>query len=707
MSNAPAQSPARVLVSGAVKGRFKTLFDRVAQLQQKHRFDLLFLTGDPFGEDEEQAELQPYLMGEVEIPVDTYFITHGKMPQSVLSRLGPHGELCPNLTFLGPAGVVTLPSGVKVAYVSGAFFARQAHHSLPAFALDEEMKAAAAAAKNVPFTQREVDVFRNIAANPAFTGVDVLLTSCWPGDLAQHLKDAPPATLPPGDLMVGRLARCIRPRYHFASTSFGEPVFYERLPYRNDRSGAPGPGQGPKSGGRQEHRFGRGRSAPSDAGQLSQGPMRQILPQTACRFYGLADVGNTAKSKWLFAFNLPAVPDPQLPKGTTNCPYPMFGPAPVGFPSQPPGALVNDRRRGGGPHDGPFHDGRPQKFARTGGMAPASALSRPADTGCWFCLSNPGAEKHLVISLGELAYVALAKGALQADHILLTPMSHSGCLNLQAADGAEGADSESGISLSTAIEIEKYKDAIRRAFAKARKRAFFFEVIIPRPSHSGPEPSRFVHAHIQAVPVPASKCDDVMSILSSEIERISGAQLERAHFSEEASLADPLAGESAPEEGWFRQRAIELSTRTTELLAPLASPEVEAPAGSPASGVGYFRCEIPHAADGADPGVFVCPIAGFRFPMQLGRLVAVGALGLDPSRVDWKNCIVPNNIEARQAADFREFFSAFEPTFEEEEAPEEEDAENEQTDDGPAPNEAPAAPAVGEPTAAAAAAASS
>ena len=31
---------------------------------------------------------------------------------------------------------------------------------------------------------------------------------------------------------------------------------------------------------------------------------------------------------------------------------------------------------------------------------------------CWFCLSNIGAEKHLVISVGTSCYMAMPKGSL-------------------------------------------------------------------------------------------------------------------------------------------------------------------------------------------------------------------------------------------------------------------------------------------------------
>lgn len=45
---------------------------------------------------------------------------------------------------------------------------------------------------------------------------------------------------------------------------------------------------------------------------------------------------------------------------------------------------------------------------------------------CWFCFDSPKVEKHLVGWVGEETYIALAKGGLTKDHLLLIPMEHHG-----------------------------------------------------------------------------------------------------------------------------------------------------------------------------------------------------------------------------------------------------------------------------------------
>eukprot|EP00923_Selenidium_pygospionis_P029883 GHVN01053129.1.p1 GENE.GHVN01053129.1~~GHVN01053129.1.p1 ORF type:complete len:580 (+),score=31.97 GHVN01053129.1:1022-2761(+) len=43
---------------------------------------------------------------------------------------------------------------------------------------------------------------------------------------------------------------------------------------------------------------------------------------------------------------------------------------------------------------------------------------------CWFCLGNPNCEKHLVLAVGKHAYVALAKGGIVENHIMIVPIQH-------------------------------------------------------------------------------------------------------------------------------------------------------------------------------------------------------------------------------------------------------------------------------------------
>ena len=47
-----------------------------------------------------------------------------------------------------------------------------------------------------------------------------------------------------------------------------------------------------------------------------------------------------------------------------------------------------------------------------------------AGAGCWFCLATEGVRVHLIVSVGDECYVALAKGPLVPHHLLILPIVH-------------------------------------------------------------------------------------------------------------------------------------------------------------------------------------------------------------------------------------------------------------------------------------------
>lgn len=89
---------------------------------------------------------------------------------------------------------------------------------------------------------------------------------------------------------------------------------------------------------------------------------------------------------------------------------------------------------------------------------------------CWFCLSSPNVESHLVLSIGESYYCALAKGPLVPNHVLLVPVQH--CPNTLT------------MPLDTETELEKYKSALNIYFKNQAKAVVFFELIFPQSPHA-------------------------------------------------------------------------------------------------------------------------------------------------------------------------------------------------------------------------------
>ncbi|URE35275.1 zinc finger CCCH domain-containing protein [Musa troglodytarum] len=109
---------------------------------------------------------------------------------------------------------------------------------------------------------------------------------------------------------------------------------------------------------------------------------------------------------------------------------------------------------------------------------------------CWFCLSSPNVESHLVLSIGESYYCALAKGPLVPNHVLLVPVDH--CPNTLT------------MPLDTETELEKYKSALNIYFKNQAKAVVFFELIFPQSPH----------ANLQAIPIPLSKASNVKRIFN-------------------------------------------------------------------------------------------------------------------------------------------------------------------------------------------------
>jgi diadenosine tetraphosphate (Ap4A) HIT family hydrolase len=103
---------------------------------------------------------------------------------------------------------------------------------------------------------------------------------------------------------------------------------------------------------------------------------------------------------------------------------------------------------------------------------------------CWFCLASPEVEKHLIVSIGDAAYLTLAKGGMTNDHVLILPIGHFRDL-LECPQ--EVVD-----------EVHKFKTALKKFFATQGKAAVFFERNYKSP-----------HLQIQVVPIPQNIADSL------------------------------------------------------------------------------------------------------------------------------------------------------------------------------------------------------
>jgi len=247
-----------------------------------------------------------------------------------------------------------------------------------------------------------------------FIGVDILITSSWPKDVTKYMKTEIKETNSSG--AVSRLASFTKPRYHFSSD---HKSFFERLPYRN----------------------------------------HQVLKedqQHISRFISLAPFGNKDGEKAIYALSIKPLEKMsreeliKQPTDATEFPYRAVN---ASTPNQQQEEKQDNFffQASKRPH-GADGDQREKKIPK----------GAPKFTGpCWFCLGSKEVEKHLVVSVGNLCYVALPKGALNKDHCLICPISHHNSTVVLDDD--------------TKLEMEKYKRSLGRMFRSENKSMVVYE----------------------------------------------------------------------------------------------------------------------------------------------------------------------------------------------------------------------------------------
>ncbi|KAL8136514.1 hypothetical protein V2J09_002515 [Rumex salicifolius] len=115
---------------------------------------------------------------------------------------------------------------------------------------------------------------------------------------------------------------------------------------------------------------------------------------------------------------------------------------------------------------------------------------------CWFCLSSPNVESHLIISIGEFFYYALPKGGLVDDHVLIVPIEHLPSTLLVPSECEQ--------------ELYKFQGSLQTYCQKKGKEMIFSEFVSKRGSH----------ANLQAVPLPSGKAAVVKKIFNLAAEKL-------------------------------------------------------------------------------------------------------------------------------------------------------------------------------------------
>nr|CAI5863571.1 unnamed protein product [Callosobruchus analis] len=211
--------------------------------------------------------------------------------------------------------------------------------------------------------------------------------------------------------------------------------------------------------------------------------------ELATRFIGLARVGNANKDKWIYALSLTPLDKmnfKELFQKTTDetpCPF---------YIQELESKIFNKKRKSSGPSqyfydmNAPMEDERGKKKTKK----PKVEFDQSK---CWFCLASPSVEKHLIISVGNHSYLALAKGGMVEEHFLICPIEHH----------------QSSIAQPDEVlnEINNFKEALCKFYKKKGNLPVFFE-----------RNYKTSHMQLQAVPIPANANRELKEIFFDESE---------------------------------------------------------------------------------------------------------------------------------------------------------------------------------------------
>lgn len=261
----------KLLFCGDVHGNWTLLLERLNDLQKSQHgpFDILFLTGSCFQDEEEVQNLR----SNVVLPLKTYCFDC----PSYISKY----ELPVNLEVIGAGrrcGIVNLQHNLTVCY-----------------------QGSLSSSSNSDMT--DLENVRSVVSGVGYRGCDICITAEWPKDMHHFLEEADMNEFKSTNIGIGvgsreasAFAMLVRPRYHFVT---GMGSFYQRSPY----------------------------SIPT--GRV----IGALGINTSTRLLSIGQVSSTKEKskKWLHALSirpiihLSAAELLETPPGTTDCPYVDIG----------------------------------------------------------------------------------------------------------------------------------------------------------------------------------------------------------------------------------------------------------------------------------------------------------------------------------------------------------------------------------------------
>ncbi|KAK4555997.1 hypothetical protein LTR86_006693 [Recurvomyces mirabilis] len=401
------------------------------------------------------------------------------------------------------------------------------------------------------YTDDDAEALSKTAAD-----VDILITSEWPAHIRDGSRVKGEGPLTAASESISGLCTAAKPKYHFSASS----TFYEREPFFHD------------------------------------GPS----PRSVTRFISIAPFGNAGKQKWIYAFSLEpsAQPPERLPDGCTASPF--TGTRKRKLESQQ--ADYNSFRYANG-------NGNGDSYARENYSHKRRRQPPPTPDKCYFCLSNPACETHMIGSIGENVYLTTAKGPLTTKqtyseidfpgHMLLIPLEHAPTM---------GAIADKETQQATVTEMQRYRSSLQNLLAERSKgedgRAKLGAVCWEISRNTG------IHLHWQFLPVPVDMIQRGLVEAAFDVE---------AENNDYPKFVKNISEMEEIEEGNFFKVMIWSESLRKDMVMSL---------------------------DG-----------DFRFDLQFGRKAMAKLLRLE-GRTDWKSCSQSKVEESAEANLFKEAFKA-------------------------------------------------
>ena len=135
-------------------------------------------------------------------------------------------------------------------------------------------------------------------------------------------------------------------------------------------------------------------------------------------------------------------------------------------------------------------------FEKFGGRR-AMKRARKSGGECWFCLGSTKVESHMVLSIAEYTYLALAKGPMIKDHLLIIPINH--------------LSNSMKFPVGVRKEIDRYLICLEKCYEKENKILLICDRNLPTQYTQ--------HCYLEIVAIDKDKIDGLKEVLFKEAEK--------------------------------------------------------------------------------------------------------------------------------------------------------------------------------------------